>query len=194
MPSLTPILAESHARHAALRLTADEYFALPDDGNRYELLDGITIMSPSPTPRHQRVLMEIAFQLESYLRLHPLGVVFPETDVQLSEELVYRPELVYLSAVRATGSMERIRGVPELVVEVVSPQSRSFDTQTKRSDYESHGVVEYWIIDPELGRMTFLRLESGKYAEAPISGDRFLSQAVPGFALELAPIRQTFVL
>lgn len=178
--------------HAGLRLSAEQFFALPDDGNRYELVDGITFMSPSPTPRHQRILMEIAFQLETYLRGNPVGLIFPETDVQLGAARVYRPELVFLPADRVAANLARIVDVPALVVEIVSPATRAIDTQTKKDDYEAAGIHEYWLIDPDDETLSFFRLHGGRYKLVSVEGQSFRSEAVPGFTLDLEPIRRAF--
>ena len=63
---------------------------------------------------------------------------------------------------------------------------------TKRADYERAGVGEYWIIDPQRQTMTFLRLQDGKFVEIPPDADSFRSQPIPGFALDLKPIREAF--
>lgn len=188
---------ELGAGFAGLRMTAEEFFGLPDDGRWYELVDGIVFMSPSPTPRHQQVMLEIARQLANYLDLHPVGIVLAETDVQLGKgptggDLVYRPEVVVVAQDQLLDPDGPLRGAPLLAVEVVSPGTRAYDTRTKRLDYERCGVQEYWIVDPELGTLTFLVLRDGRFVEAHAVGDRFASTAVRGFVLELSSIRAKF--
>ena len=73
------------------------------------------------------------------------------------------------------GDPDHLRGAPDLAVEIVSPQSRRYDSETKRADYERFGVLEYWLIDPQRGSFTFLRLASGRYAEVAAEGDLFRS-------------------
>lgn len=179
-------------QYAAVRISADEYLALPDDGFRYELIDGVMVMSPSPAPKHQRILAVLIAQLEVYLERNPLGAVFPETDVRFSPELVYRPELVYLTNVNLPMGDAPITSVPDMVCEIISPDSRRQDTETKRGDYERFGVQEYWLIDPERKSLTFLRLEAGRYLDAIHDESTYRSAAVPGFILDLARIRHVF--
>lgn len=186
-----------HAQFNGVRMTADEYFALPDDGFRYELVHGVLVMSPSPMPWHQGVAIEILAQLLPHVRSHPIGKVFTETDVHLGtdesgDDLVYRPDVLFLSTERVRGKSKRLVGPPNLVVEVISPDSRRRDTLTKQADYERAGVGEYWIIDPQRQTMTFLRLRDGKFVEVPPDADSFASQSVPGFTLDLKPIREAF--
>jgi Uma2 family endonuclease len=175
--------------YRGLRMTADEYLALGETTERYELIDGVVSMSPSPTFRHQQVITEIASQIRNYVSLHPIGAVAVEIDVRLADDLVYRPDVIFLSAEKAARCAERVTEVPEVVVEVVSPDSRAYDRQTKRQDYERFGVGEYWIIDPERDSLTFLRSGEQGFVEAPVAGDAYRSHAISGFSLDLARLR-----
>ncbi len=190
-----PPLHESS--YAGLRLTADEYFELPDDGKRYELVEGVVLMSPSPSLPHQLIAGEILFQLMSHVRTNRSGFVVHETDVSLGKgplgrDLVYRPEIIYFRADRAPHAGTRVHTVPDVVVEIVSPGSRSLDTETKYEDYERAGVKEYWLIDLYPRTMRFYRLEKGQFVEAPLQGDAYESRAVEGFKLDLKPVRAAF--
>lgn len=186
---------QSHSiSYHGLRMTAEEYLALGPTEQWYELIDGLVHMSPSPTPRHQRVAARIAGEISEYLSHHPVGEVFVEVDVSLGRgplggDLVYRPDIVFLRAERAARNMDRITEPPDLVVEIVSPLSRRFDHETKKADYERAGVREYWIIDPEERTTTFYRLEAGRYVQVQPVGQRLASLAIPGFQLDLVRVR-----
>ena len=187
----------AEASYCGLRMDADEFLEILDDGNSYELIDGVVIMSPSPKPVHQRVAFRIALDIGKYLEHHPIGEVLPEIDVHLGQsapgrDLVYCPELVFIRAERLPQMHDKIFGAPDLVVEVISKGSRRYDSETKKADYERFGVKEYWLIDPERKAMTFYRLQDGKYAVVSPDGDHFTSDAVPGFVLDLARVRETF--
>lgn len=187
----------AEALYHGLRMTADEYFQLEEDGFWYELIDGVVCMSPSPLPRHQEVAAQIVVELGSFLRTHSVGKLYFEVDVHLGAgpmggDLVYRPDVIFLRAEHAARCRDRIVGPPALVVEVVSNTSRRYDNVTKKADYERCGVAEYWIIDPERQTMTFYRLHEGRYIDAAPEGDRLASTAVPGFALDLARVRKAF--
>jgi len=197
MAAIAPAADIIRGAYLGLRLTAEEYFSIPDDGARYELVDGVVVVSPSPSPEHQNTAGAIYVQLANHVQRHRLGVVLYETDVQLGggptgPDVVYRPEILFVRAERMNEVRKRIVVAPDLVVEVVSPDSRRMDSRTKYDDYERAGVQEYWLIDPERDEMHFYRLESGRFVEAPISGDKFASTAVPGFTLDLAWVRETF--
>jgi len=153
-------------------------------------------MTPSPSPRHQQVALEILWQMNSFVRANPGGRVFHETDVHLGQgpeggDLVYRP-IVYYRADRLGGMANRLVGPPDVVVEVVSPPTRRYDRQTKRDDYERCGVGEYWLVDPEQNEFTFLRNENGRFATVAPTGDHFASRNIPGFTLDLAEVRKRF--
>jgi Uma2 family endonuclease len=178
--------------YAGLRMSADEYLALEDDGRKYELLSGVVVMSPSPTTKHQQVLMEIAYQVKAFLKHSPLGGLYPETDIRLSADLVYRPELVFIRSERVRANWPRISEPPDLVVEIVSPESRRYDSETKRSDYERYGVREYWLIDPDLETMNFLRMEGKSYVPMQPQGDELASSVLAGFKLDLKAVRNSF--
>jgi Uma2 family endonuclease len=120
-----------------------------------------------------------------------------ETDTNLGRgraggDLVYRPEMFFIRTERAANIGQCVRIAPDLVVEIVSPESTNLDYETKREDYERAGVGEYWIIDPEERSMTFLQLTDGRYVEAPSGADFYESAVVAGFKLELKPIRALF--
>lgn len=184
------------ASFAGLRMDAADYAMLPDDGRKYELLDGVVIMSPSPTPTHQRVALEVAFQVNLHIRTNGLGVVLHETDVYLPRltgpDIVYRPDVLYLRAERWPALRSQITAAPDVMVEVASPESRAYDAVTKKSDYEAAGVGEYWIIDPSHNQEHFHRLEQGKFAMVATQGDFFVSTAIPGFRLDLAALRACY--
>lgn len=168
---------------------ADEYLSLPDDGYRYELIDGVVVMTPSPDFDHQDVRGEIEYQLRAHVRKTQCGWVGSEVDVRLSARLVYRPDLLFINGKDHPRRPKRIDFAPDLVAEVLSPSTTAFDLETKRADYEKKGVLEYWIVDPQDGSMTFLRLERGRYVEAKPLRGRFASRAVAGFKLDLKAVR-----
>lgn len=190
--SNSTIPSHTAGEYVGLRLTADEFSELPDDECRYELIDGVVIMSPSPIPRHQLIASRIERLIGDFLDTEPLGFVFRETDVRFADDLVYCPEIVFFYASRVESVDHPLAGAPDLVVEVISPSSRRLDTVTKMHDYEQYGVAEYWIIDPKNKSTTFYRLEGGNFVESKPAGDRYESHVLRGFAFELPVIRAMF--
>lgn len=189
MIRMTCTTEASDVCYRGLRMTAEEFMRLPECEVNYELIDGVVFISPSSTPPHQRIISRISYLIETYLDQHPIGAVYVEVDVNLGahygRHLVYRPDVVYLRKERAEESHERISGAPDLVVEVISPDSRQYDSITKKDDYERCGVTEYWLIDPLESKMTFYVRQGEKFVDAAPVGDTFASSAIPGFTLDL---------
>ncbi len=179
-----------------LRMSAGEYLALGETQIRYELIDGVVVMSPNPTAQHQQLIMKIAHQMASFLNDNPIGDVFPELDINLrsglGREVVYRPDIVYVSKERADIIQKHVMGAPDVLVEIISPDSRQYDSVTKKNDYEAVGVREYWLIDPLESKMTFFIRQGAKFVESVPQSDTFASTAIPGFWLDLNRIRQVF--
>ena len=190
----------SGPQYDGLRLSADEYFDLPEDPDRrYELVNGLVVMSPSPSIRHQEVAGEMLFQIYEFLQHHAMGSVVFGVDVDLGlsvegGDIVYRPDLIFIRSEKLVNMGDHVRGVvPDLVVEIVSPFYRRYDLETKKSDYERAGVLEYWVIDPEQHDLHFWRLSSGRYEPVAATGVTLVSQAVPGFTLDVVRVQALFV-
>lgn len=176
--------------YAGLRLSSDEYLSLPDDGFRYELVDGVVVMSPSPSFEHQDIAGEIERQIRNFLIDNPVGYVSHELDVSLGDRLVYNPDLVYVSAKRAGRRPSKLTMAPDVVVEVLSLRTERYDLTTKLADYEASGIAEYWVIDPRRQTMRFLRLGARGYTKVKHERTRFASKAISGFVLDLTALRR----
>ena len=131
-------------------LTYADFVALPDDGNRYEILDGELFVTPSPAPRHQIILANLVGILSPYVRHRDLGIIlFAPLDVIFADTSIAEPDLIYLDNDRMSLMSQRaIEGPPTLVVEVLSPSTERTDRGRKFSVYARFGVGFYWIIDP----------------------------------------------
>jgi Uma2 family endonuclease len=194
-----PRIGEPRRLYAGQRLTADEFLAMLGELDNCELVDGVVVVSPSPTPAHQSVIFEVGGQLWAHLRVNKVGQAYVETDVHLGRtpsgaDIVYKPELVFIRTeqLREIVQAKKIVGAPDLVVEVISPDSRRYDSTTKFQDYERFGVREYWLFDYEKRSTKFYRLINGRLVEVPAGPTIFASEAVPGFTLDLTRIRAIF--
>jgi Uma2 family endonuclease len=159
--------------------TLEKLHALPDDGKRYELVDGELLVSPSPSLRHQGVVEELHLLLGPWARQHGFEVHFAPCAVTFSPRRELQPDLFVVPQVegrRISDPRELTRLV--LAVEVLSPSTARFDRQTKRRVYLDQGVAEYWIVDPD-GR-TVERWRLGE--ERPEILDERLSWTPPGDA------------
>ncbi|MDX1999554.1 MAG: Uma2 family endonuclease [Thermoanaerobaculia bacterium] len=180
---------------ALLKLTYEDFLGFPEDGNRHELLDGDHFVTPAPVPRHQRLVLRLAFALEAAQRTHRLSAqVFPAPiDVVLSPHDVVEPDLVVLregSSAEVTDTC--IEGAPDLVIEVLSDGTRKRDETTKRHLYERHGVTEYWIVDPVLESVKVYRRDGDRFAPPLLfeneAGGVLQTVVLPGLALELGEL------
>ncbi len=122
-----------------------------DDGNRYELIEGELVLTPSPGFKHQQVAIEISRVLAEFVGRNKLGtVVVAPYDVVLEEGVVLQPDVLFVSRQRYHLLTDAcLRGAPDLVVEVVSPSSVGHDRVKKSSLYQRYGVKELWLADPE---------------------------------------------
>lgn len=134
---------------AANRWTADEVRALPDDGNRYELISGELVVTPSPRGIHQVAVFELSLRIRAWLELTGAGQVLASpADISLGEDEVLQPDLF----VYRTASGKHLRDWSDitalvLVIEVLSPSSARYDRQLKRRRYQRARIPEYWIVD-----------------------------------------------
>lgn len=147
------------------RMTYAEYRAMPDDGKRYELVEGVLREMPSPTTIHQRILGLLFTILHLYVVNKKLGEVFvAPLDVHLTDELVYQPDVLFVAKDGKAQVTERdVSGAPDLVVEIVSPASRNTDRREKAGNYARHGVREYWLVYPETLFIEVYGLREGKF-------------------------------
>jgi Uma2 family endonuclease len=147
------------------KLTYEDYCALPDDGKRYEIIDGELYVTRSPMTKHQRASRNLMFRIHAYLQAHPIGEVFSAPfDVILDEHTIVVPDLVFVrNENRHILLKENIRGSPDLVVEILSPSTRRKDRFLKLRAFAAHGVVHYWLVDPETEMLEALVLEGGSY-------------------------------
>ncbi len=169
-------------------MTVSDYDRLPDDGPRYELIDGELIEMPAPTPLHQAVQFHLLALMYFFVVQRGLGRVFgAPLDVQLSGRIV-QPDVLYISAERIDIITDRrIVGAPDLVLEVSSPSTEDYDQGDKRELYRMTGVREYWFIDVEKRSATVWALVGDRYVEQrPDEQGQFASTILPGFAVDVA--------
>jgi Uma2 family endonuclease len=171
-------------------LTLADLEAAPDDGNRYELIEGELHVSSAPSIFHQRLTIRIIAAFLDYLRRHPVGELLPGVGVIFDDFSAVIPDLVFVTHERLERSEAdgRLKSAPEIVIEILSPgtSNERRDRQLKRDLYSRQGVHEYWIVDPiaraiELHRK---RKTGGLEFIARLqSGDELTSTVLPEFTL-----------
>ena len=151
-----------------VRLTYEDYAALPDDGRRYELHEGELSVTPAPGLVHQATLRNLVVILHSHVSARGLGEVFPApVDCILEDVTVVQPDIVFVEAARRSIMGERgIEGPPTLVVEILSPSRRQTDCTVKAGLYARYGVPWYWIVDPGMRTVEALALRDDVYEPA----------------------------
>ena len=131
------------------RLTYRDYVRLPDDGLRYEILDGQVVVSPSAGSDHQDVQAGLMIELGDRIRRHRRGRVFGDLDCEITAHDIVRPDvLVVLAANTARITKTRVVGTPDLAIEILSPGTAGRDRTKKRRRYEAAGTPELWLVDP----------------------------------------------
>ncbi|HKP87045.1 MAG TPA: Uma2 family endonuclease [Blastocatellia bacterium] len=180
--------------HIAPLLTVDDLDLMPDDGNRYELIEGEIFMSRAPGLTHQIVSTNILGHLLQYLYTNPIGLAVATPGVVFNEYNGVIPDIVFISNERRgeIASTERITGAPDIVIEIVSPgaENERRDHVVKRQLYSKFGVKEYWVVDPGSRTVEIYRLRDGVLdLAATLTGqDEITSPLLPGFICEAAVI------
>jgi Uma2 family endonuclease len=131
------------------RWTLDELHALPEDGNKYELVHGELFVTPAPTEDHETILARLSAILGPYVAEHRLGLLYHPRSVVRFEGSEVEPDLMVRAERRAPRKDWDDAPAPILVVEVASPSTRRRDNNHKREFYFEAGVAEYWIVEPE---------------------------------------------
>ena len=158
---------------------------MPDDGRRYELVDGVLFVSPAPANPHQLVVGELLYMLR---QICPKGLrVLPGPGVRMSAETELIPDVV-------VAGFEQIRRVritdpPQLVVEVRSPSTALVDLNIKKAVYERFGIQSYWIVVPDVDKPELIAFElrDGRYEQvAHVAGDESFAATQP-FPVEVIP-------
>jgi Uma2 family endonuclease len=167
-------------------LTVEDLEAMPDDGHRYELIDGTLIVTPAPSWPHQGV--QVCLTTWLYERCpRDLRVVAAPFEVQLAMDTAVQPDIIVTRFADLT--RKNLPVPPLLAVEVRSPSTALIDRNLKRATYERFGIPSYWLIDPDPKRpaLTVLELESGTYVErAGVAGEESVDVGAP-FEVRLCP-------
>lgn len=131
--------------------TAADYRSMPEDGKRYQLIEGELIVAPAPNTFHQIVQVNLVQILQTYLLKKPIGTLLcAPCDVYLDDHNVYQPDLLFVTRAHAERIQhDGIHGAPDLVIEILSPSTAAQDRR-KRGNFAAAGTVEFWQIDPAL--------------------------------------------
>jgi Uma2 family endonuclease len=153
------------AQRSSTRFKADDIWDIPEDGNRYEVIDGELYVTPPPLEPHQFASGMLFGHLWQYIHPRRLGRLYSAPlGIVLDEENGVQPDIVYVSRERLGIVVERgLEGAPELVVEVLSPSTRARDRGVKMRRYAAAGIPHYWIVDPRTRTIEAYELADGGY-------------------------------
>jgi len=175
-----------------VKYTYSDLLTVPDDGNRYELFEGELIMTPSPMLLHQIASTNLIYKLKEHIIVHKSGVVIAAPfDVYFDDENVFQPDIIFISHQRRSIVEEkRIKGAPDLVVEILSPNTKDRDYGFKFKKYAEIGVKEYWIVDTDEKIIKLYQLsERGFVHYKELSGhDMVESNMLPGLSFPVDDI------
>jgi Uma2 family endonuclease len=168
-------------------ITYDELCKIPADGKRYELFGGEAHVTPSPNLRHQVILSRLNRLFEDAITDRSM-VLFAPMDVVLAEATAVQPDLILVLERNSSILMDVVRGVPDLVVEVLSPSTEKMDRGLKMETYARHGIGEYWIVDIPQSVIEIYRLDrvamAYRLVETCREADRASTPLLPGLSIQ----------
>lgn len=171
---------------------ADYIWQAPDDGQRYEVIDGVLYVSATPSRKHQKVIIVLGSMLHVFTQARQQGEVYTAPfGVALDVFTGVEPDIVYISPERTHLLSDRgLEGPPDLAVEVLSPSTRMIDRGVKMQRYARAGIPSYWIIDPLALTLEAYELREGAYVLAADlrDDDQFSPRLFPGLTIPLAEL------
>ena len=155
----------AHHKPVPAKLTYKDYVSLPEDGLRYEILDGLLTVTPSPRTKHQLVSANLEFALMTWVRAKKLGRVWhAPLDLILADTTIVVPDIVYVSKGRSAIVSERgLEAAPDLVIEILSRSTTQRDRGIKMHLYARHGVPRFWIVDASRHTLEIYALRDNEY-------------------------------
>src|SRR5829696_1919468 len=171
--------------------TYNDLLQTPDDGNRYEIIDGVLLLAPAPNLDHQDISLALTRIVDAYVRRHRLGrMYYAPVDVRLSPHDIVEPDLLFIRRDRLDiiDSRKYVMGPPDLAVEIISPTSRKIDQERKFALYARSGVPEYWLLDGVNRSLRMFRLDGDRYVAVEPTEGRLESTVIPGLVLDPAAL------
>lgn len=173
------------------RWTQSSFHELPEGPPFYELHNGVLVEMPKPRLRHQEIVAQLIFALLQFLRENKIGKAWPEIEVDLTSRQTFVPDITFLATENFSQLNEgqRILGAPELVIEVASPSTASYDKSTKLLAYQEAGVPWYWIVEDNLLITEYKNSPDGYIVnQVAVAGDEFTPSAFLMLTFNLAEL------
>lgn len=161
-----------------------------EHGERYEIIEGVLVVSPSPIPLHQSLMIELTLIVGPFVKAGRLGRLFTApVDVLLADNVLLIPDLVFVRQDRLhIVGPTLIAGPPDLVVEILSPSTRRRDLGKKLRLYAQFGIPEYWIVDPRARTLAVYVLIDRQYQLALQEDGIARSTVLPGLTIDVAAL------
>jgi Uma2 family endonuclease len=175
-------------------MTVDDLLLMPDDANRYEVIEGELFVTRAPNYEHQAVITNLIFLIATYLKQNPIGSVVAGPGLILSKFSGVIPDLIFLThkTRKKILSGGKLKGTPELAIEVLSPGAASHrrDRVAKRNLFGKYGVREYWIVDYKTRTVEIYALEQNMLQPVAKLGDKdvLASTVLPEFTCDVAAV------
>ncbi|MEZ4957923.1 MAG: Uma2 family endonuclease [Saprospiraceae bacterium] len=176
-----------------VKYTANDFLKLPE-GAPFELLNGKLINMPSPFDQHQSIAANIHLILGHYIKKNKLGTLrFAPLDVHLDEDNIVQPDLLFIANDRKNIINKWVIGAPDVVIEIFSNSTKKKDKNAKFKLYQKHGVLEYWLVDPEIKSVEIYILKSKKFIlkDKYSEGEKLKSDIIKGFEMVTNEIFET---
>lgn len=176
------------------KITVQEYLSREDfeEGFYYELIEGSIVKKSAPSPAHQNASVNLVVALSAFVRQHQSGKIFAAPlDVFFDEFNALEPDIIFIAKDRLSIITENgIEGVPDLVVEILSPSTAKNDRGDKMKVYRRTGVREYWIVDPRSLTLEVYVLRDGEFELDAFAAESGMveSQVLSGLNINVADI------
>lgn len=174
----------------SLPLTYEDLEQISDELHRYEILQGVLIVSANPAPVHARISTRLSRRLEEHIEERHLGTFFgTPVDVRIMRHDIVGPDCCFVSRDREAIITNRlIEGAPDLVIEIQSPSTKRDDRTRKMALYAGGGVREHWLVDPQTRSVRVLLFADGITSVLPIEDEIIPSRVLPELRLTLGDV------
>ncbi|HEY9002793.1 MAG TPA: Uma2 family endonuclease [Mucilaginibacter sp.] len=174
------------------KYTAEDYMML-EEGSPFQLINYNLIMSPSPTPIHQAISLQLTLALAHFLSQSDNHgyMAYAPLDVKFDEGNIMQPDLIYIASERKAGMITSvIEGAPDLIIEILSPSNAYYDLRQKKDIYQKYGVKEYIIVDPIAFNCELYTLKDGAYQlnQKKEKSEILNSVLLPGLTFDLSKV------
>lgn len=169
-----------------------DYFNLPETNHLVELSEGRLIIKDMPTDEHQKAILRLTRAIDTYIEENQLGEMrFSPMPVKLWEGKIREPDIIFMSKEHKDRISNKHWGIPDLAIEVISPNNEDDDRVEKYAEYAKAGITEYWIVDPVNITIEIYLLKRGKYSlkEKKQAGESVSSNVIRGFEFEVGNLK-----